>query len=67
MDYDKLFGFLICSARPAPSTVSSSRLQRIVDELGRLGYATTLTVTTAEARLGHSQRGQLRLYAGRMV
>jgi ornithine decarboxylase len=50
MDYDKLFGFLICSAMPEPPTLSSSRLQRIVDELGRLGYATTLSVTTAEAR-----------------
>ena len=49
MDYDQLFGFLICSARPAPPTLSSSRLQRIVEELGRLGYATTLSVTTAEA------------------
>ena len=38
MDYDKMFGFLICSAMPVPPTVSSSRLQRIVDELGRLGY-----------------------------
>ena len=38
MDYDKLFGFLICSSMPIPPTLSSSRLQRIVDELGRLGY-----------------------------
>jgi ornithine decarboxylase len=50
MDYDKLFGFLICSAMPQPPPLSSSRLQRIVDEFGRLGYATTLSVTTAEAR-----------------
>ncbi len=50
MDYDKLFGFLICSSMPVPPTLSSSRLQRIVDELGRLGYPTTLSVTTAEAR-----------------
>jgi ornithine decarboxylase len=50
MDYDKLFGFLICSAMSEPPTLSSSRLQRIVDELGRLGYAATLSVTTAEAR-----------------
>ncbi|MGA2112633.1 MAG: Orn/Lys/Arg decarboxylase N-terminal domain-containing protein [Anaerolineales bacterium] len=50
MDYDKMFGFLICSAMPVPPTVSSSRLQRIVDELGRLGYKTTRSVTTAEAR-----------------
>jgi ornithine decarboxylase len=50
MDYDKMFGFLICSAIPVPPTLSSSRLQRIIDELGRLGYTTTLSVTTAEAR-----------------
>ncbi|MGA7192062.1 MAG: Orn/Lys/Arg decarboxylase N-terminal domain-containing protein [Anaerolineales bacterium] len=50
MDYDKLFGFLICSEMPKPLTLSSSRLQRIVDELVRLGYATTLSVTTTEAR-----------------
>ncbi len=49
MDYDKLFGFLICSAMPVPPTLSSARLQRIVDELGRLGYATTRSLTTAEA------------------
>jgi ornithine decarboxylase len=49
MDYDKLFGFLICSAMPMPPTLSSARLQRIADELGRLGYATTRSLTTAEA------------------
>ena len=49
MDYDKLFGFLICSAMPVPPTLSSSRLQRIIDELDRHGYATTISITTAEA------------------
>ena len=38
MDYDKLFGFLICSVMPVPPTLSSSRLQSIVNELGQLGY-----------------------------
>jgi len=32
MDNDKLFGFLVCSAMPVPPTLSSERLQRIVDE-----------------------------------
>ena len=67
MDYDKLFGFLICSAMPEPPTLSSSRLQRIVDELGRLGYPTTLSVTTAEARSSNPERCQLRLCDRRMV
>jgi ornithine decarboxylase len=49
MDYDKLFGLLVCRAMPVPPTLSSSRLQRIVDEIGHLGYATTLSATTAEA------------------
>jgi len=34
---------------PVPPTLSSERLQRIVDELGRLGYETTRSVTTIEA------------------
>lgn len=50
MQYDQMFGFLFCCAMPLPPTLPSLRLQHIVDELGRLGYATTLTVTTEEAR-----------------
>ena len=67
MDYDQLFGFLICSARPAPPTLSSSRLQRIVEELGRLGYATTLSVTTAEACSAIRSEAELWLCDCRMV
>jgi ornithine decarboxylase len=49
MDYDKLFGFLFCGAMPSPPTLSSLRQRRILDEVGRLGYATTLSATTTEA------------------
>ena len=49
MLYDQMFGFLFCCPMPLPPTLPLSRLQRIVAELGRLGYATTLTVTPAEA------------------
>ncbi|ABE36633.1 beta-eliminating lyase family protein [Paraburkholderia xenovorans LB400] len=49
MLYDQMFGFLFCCAMPLPPTLPSSRLQRIVDELGRLGYGTTITAETAEA------------------
>lgn len=49
MLYDQMFGFLFCCALPLPATLPPSRLQRIVAELGRLGYETTVTVTPAEA------------------
>jgi len=49
MLYDRMFGFLFCCTTPLPPSVAPSRLQRIVDELGRLGYATTLTATPAQA------------------
>jgi ornithine decarboxylase len=49
MSYDQMFGFLFCCAMPFPSTFPSSRLQRIVDELERQGYVTTLTASPAEA------------------
>lgn len=50
MLYDHMFGFLFCCAMPEPPTLDSSRLQRILDELRRLGYATATTATTAQAR-----------------
>ncbi len=46
MQFDTMFGVLFCCATPLPS----SRLQRIVDEIARLGYATTISTATAEAR-----------------
>ncbi|MFT4064099.1 ornithine decarboxylase [Paraburkholderia sp.] len=49
MLYDQMFGFLFCCAMPLPPTLPSSRLQRVVDELGRLGYGTTITTEPAEA------------------
>jgi ornithine decarboxylase len=51
MLYDQMFGFLFCCARPVSPTLPYARLQRIVDELTRLGYASTLTSTRDEARL----------------
>ena len=51
MSYDTLFGFLFCCDMPAAATVSSSRLQRIVAELLRLGYGTTVAPTTDEAAI----------------
>ena len=50
MDYDKLFGFLLCRVLPILPNLSSSRLQLIVDEIGRLGYSTTVSAGTADAR-----------------
>lgn len=49
MLYDQMFGFLFCCALPLQPALPSSRFQRLVDELARLGYATTITVTPAEA------------------
>ena len=49
MLYDQMFGFLFCCALPFPAALASSRLQRIVDELTRLGYGTTITATPAAA------------------
>ena len=49
MSYDRLFEFLFCCAAPQPQTFPSSRLGRIVDELGRLGYGVTLMSTTDDA------------------
>ncbi|GLU34353.1 Orn/Lys/Arg decarboxylase N-terminal domain-containing protein [Trinickia caryophylli] len=45
MPYEQMFGFLVCAAMPTPATLSSARLDRIVGELARLGYATTRTAT----------------------
>lgn len=50
MQYDQMFSFLFCCTTPLPTTLPSSRLQRIVGELGRLGYAVTVTVMSAAAR-----------------
>jgi ornithine decarboxylase len=50
MDYDKLFGLLLCRALPVQQNLSSSRLQLIVDEVERLGYSTTVSAGTADAR-----------------
>jgi len=50
MLYDQMFGFLFSCAIPLSPTLLSLRLQRIADELGRLGYATTRVATSAEAR-----------------
>jgi ornithine decarboxylase len=44
-----MFGFLICRTMPVRPTLASSRLQLIVDEVRRLGYATTLSIGTADA------------------
>lgn len=49
MSYETLFGFLFCCARPAAATIASARLQRMIDELNRLGYVTTVTADTDEA------------------
>jgi ornithine decarboxylase len=49
MQYDQMFGFLFCCAWPLPPALPSARFQRLVDELARLGYATTITGTPAEA------------------
>ncbi|SDE39787.1 Orn/Lys/Arg family decarboxylase [Paraburkholderia lycopersici] len=51
MSYDRLFEFLFCCAVPQPQTFPSSRLGRIVDELGRLGYGVTLMSTIDDASL----------------
>ncbi len=50
MMYDQMFGFLFCCPMPVPPTLPSLRLHRIVDEVGRIGYATTVANTTDEAR-----------------
>jgi len=50
MLYDQMFGFLFSCAIPLSPTLLSLRLQRIADELGRLGYATTRVATSTEAR-----------------
>lgn len=49
MSYDRLFEFLFCCAAPEAQSFQSSRLARVVDELGRLGYGVTLMATTADA------------------
>ena len=49
MSYDRLFEFLFCCAPSQPQTFPSSRLGRIVDELGRLGYGVTLMSTIDDA------------------
>lgn len=50
MSYDQMFGFLFCCAMPQPPTLSSLRLQRIVDALGQAGHATAIVATTEQAR-----------------
>ncbi|MGI4900935.1 MAG: Orn/Lys/Arg decarboxylase N-terminal domain-containing protein, partial [Janthinobacterium lividum] len=49
MLYDQMFGVLFCYACPLPPALPSARLQRLVDEIAHLGYATTLTVTPEAA------------------
>jgi ornithine decarboxylase len=49
MLYDQMFGFLFCCALPLPASLPPSRFERIVAELKRLGYGTTVTRTPAEA------------------
>ena len=49
MLYDQMFGFLFCCALPLPPALPSSRFQRLVDERARLGSATAVAVTVAEA------------------
>ncbi|MEO8153671.1 MAG: Orn/Lys/Arg decarboxylase N-terminal domain-containing protein [Rhizobacter sp.] len=49
MLYDRMFGFLFCCTLPLPPALSPSRLQRIVDEIAKLGYTTTLTANPAQA------------------
>ena len=50
MSYDQMFGFLVCSAAAQTPGFSSARLQRVMDEIKRLGYGTTLTSTIADAQ-----------------
>jgi ornithine decarboxylase len=49
MLYDQIFGFLFCCSLPLPPALPLSRFQRLVDELARLGYATTVTGELAQA------------------
>jgi ornithine decarboxylase len=49
MLYDQMFGFLFCCSLPLPPALPLSRFQRLVDELARLGYATTVTGELAQA------------------
>lgn len=49
MLYDQMFGFLFCCALPLPASLPPSRFVRMVAELKRLGYETTVTGTPAEA------------------
>lgn len=49
MEYDKMFGFLFCCPPPQGSLHRSSRFQRILAELMRLGYLTTVADTVDEA------------------
>lgn len=50
MLYDQMFGFLFCCAMPVPPTFPSQRAHSIVEEVGRLGYATTVAATLEDAR-----------------
>jgi ornithine decarboxylase len=49
MLYDQMFGFLFCCPLPGGELHRSSRLQRILAEVVRLGYQTTLTDAIPEA------------------